>query len=533
MSADLTRNTFDPLKHYTRVIMQQGRVQLDSDWNEQESILLHYLRTLAADLIGPAAGPKEHCGFRIFPLMPKTLPPTITGDFQITLGRYYVDGILCEADSTPINIVSVAADSVVVDTWSLDGIEFENGQYVEVFDLNPNPPIMAKITVADKKNFTLTLQLDGNTDISAKTKLRRVITYMTQPDYPKPEALASGLAYLDVWERPITYVQDDNIREVALGGPDTTARTKLVWQVKIRDKGVCTTDLSQPQNRGRLKARAKQSSPSINPCIISPGASYTGPENQLYRIEIHTGGLLKKGSPPPSPPPTFKWSRENGAVFYPIISGGGTNVVTLENLGRDDRFSLTENDWVEVQDDWSVLHNYSANLLKVGSIDQTKMQVTLIGTPDSTVGGNPSLHPFLKRWDQEAGDPKEGGLTIEENGDGAAEIFEDQWLTLEDGVQILFQSMAQPGNEYRTGDYWLIPARTATGNVEWPVIMAPDGTPDKDAQGNPIPIALPPAGIDHHYAPLAVIVINPDSVTVTDHCQKCFVPQAGVCPDTP
>ena len=28
MKADLTRNTFDPLKHYARVLMQQGRVQL-------------------------------------------------------------------------------------------------------------------------------------------------------------------------------------------------------------------------------------------------------------------------------------------------------------------------------------------------------------------------------------------------------------------------------------------------------------------------------------------------------------------------
>ena len=40
MKADLTRDTFHPLKHYSRVLMQQGRVQLDADMNEQAAILL-------------------------------------------------------------------------------------------------------------------------------------------------------------------------------------------------------------------------------------------------------------------------------------------------------------------------------------------------------------------------------------------------------------------------------------------------------------------------------------------------------------
>jgi Family of unknown function (DUF6519) len=56
------------------------------------------------------------------------------------------------------------------------------------------------------------------------------------------------------------------------------------------------------------------------------------------------------------------------------------------------------------------------------------------------------------------------------------------WIDLEDGVQIQFSA----GGEYRTGDYWLIPARVATGNVEWP----------QDDDLNPQP--LPPHGIEHH-----------------------------------
>ena len=93
MKADLTRVTFDPLKQFSSVLMQQGRVQLDADWNEQNAILLHYLRGLAADLFGPAGGPASNLGFAILPLDAKL--PAHPTDFAIGSGRYYVDGIAC------------------------------------------------------------------------------------------------------------------------------------------------------------------------------------------------------------------------------------------------------------------------------------------------------------------------------------------------------------------------------------------------------------------------------------------------------
>ena len=54
---DFSRDTFQPDKHFTQVLMQQGRLLLDADWNEQTSILLHYLRSLMVDLVGPYGGP--------------------------------------------------------------------------------------------------------------------------------------------------------------------------------------------------------------------------------------------------------------------------------------------------------------------------------------------------------------------------------------------------------------------------------------------------------------------------------------------
>ena len=574
MKADLTRDTFHPLKHYARVLTQQGRVQLDADMNEQAAILLRYLHILAADLIGPAGGPFGNVGFGVSALKPIPKPP----DFQIGFGNYYVNGLLCQADFTPIAIFptnSATPALFQVMNWSSD-FELQPIPYFELFDDTAQPsfnPVIVQITSTNQGLGQITLSIPSGVNVPPNPKLRRVITYLHQPDFvfstksnpvSPPPLLPSGSTgtvslqiYLDVWERAITYAEDDSIREVALGGPDTAARAKLVWQVKFTagstDGGlVCMTPQQlnaqvqaqlqgqtkppfQPQPRGWLQAMAKQSSQSTNPCIINPNAAYTGPENQLYRVEINRGGPAGTVSGSSA---TFKWSRENGSVIYPIASGGGTTAVVVESLGRDDRFGLVEGNLVEVQDDRSVLSNLPGNLLSVQSIDSTTMTVTLNGTPDPLLGSDETLHPLLRRWDQTNGDPAEGGLTLDT--DNAAFVQEDVWLSLEDGVQIRFQpadpvqkppsTPTPPVNQYLTGDYWLIPARTATGDVEWPKVTNAQGNPETDAKGNIIPVALPPHGITHYYAPLAVISVSADGVSEIKNCRSSFLPDTAPMP---
>ena len=560
MKADLTRDTFQPQKHYLRVLLQQGRVELDANWNEQVAILLKTIQTLAADLIGPAAGPKGQGGFAITPLASnlKAL------DFQIGFGRYYVDGILCEAGFEPVPIFPTATQDVfAVRNWRSDFEQTTVPDY-ELFDDSANTtntPMTVRISKPDPTNNLVTIQTLANASIPASPnpRLRRLLTYLRQPDYPastatgaiSPPTLVQGATqiYLDVWERVITYVEDDYIREVALGGPDTTARTKLVWQVKFTAAAPAGPNgiipalspqqlaaLFQPANRGWLQAMARQSSPSADPCIINPSSRFTGPDNQLYRVEINRGGTAWNGSDPSDQAAaTFKWSRENGSVVYPIASSGGTNSVVVESLGRDDRYGLVEGNLIEVQDDRSVLANRTGTLLQVQSINSTAMTVLLGGTPDANIGSDLSLHPLLRRWDQKAGDPAEGGLTLAT--DNAAFVQEGVWLTLEDGVQIRFEAAAlgptavtaagdsPVTNQYRTGDYWLIPTRTATGDVEWPRAIGTDGNPATDAQGNFIPVALPPHGVTHHYAPLAIANVDVNSgVTIDADDRTMFAP---------
>jgi hypothetical protein len=69
--------------------MQQGRVQMDADWNEQIDITDYRDRLFTEDFLGDTVGPSMGAGFAI----------GVTADQQdltIGLGRYYVNGLLVE-----------------------------------------------------------------------------------------------------------------------------------------------------------------------------------------------------------------------------------------------------------------------------------------------------------------------------------------------------------------------------------------------------------------------------------------------------
>lgn len=439
---DVTRDTFNPLDRYTRVLLQQGRVQLDADWNEQTSILLHRLRSLARDIGSEHWGPNGGDGFAINSLDDEP------GQREISIGagHYYVNGLLCEADRD------------------------DNGE---------------------------------------------LFTYSNQPDYPIPIGQsidelvgesgdpATFLIYLDAWERHINYLNDDSIREVALGGPDTATRAKMVCQVKIlriprllsdsesfliKEQYQTFLDLIAENRRpgsGQLRARVKdKSGDDTDPCLVAPESRYRGAENQLYRVEVHTAGVAGNQDVGANLPlASFKWSRENSSVVYPITKLED-KVVTLEHHGRDSRYALKPNDWIEIIDDDYVLQNRAEELLQVDSIDTENRRVTLKSAPVSSVGTDPEKCPYLRRWDQTDG------------GNNGVELMADEnWLDLEDGIQIQFIGTDQQNDQlpriYQTGDYWLVPARTETGDIEWP---------KQDGESS----ARFPHGVLHHYAPLAI-----------------------------
>jgi hypothetical protein len=447
MKGDFTRDSFDPHKRFTRVLMQQGRVQLDADFNEQAAILLHYMQTLAKDLIGPHGG-WDTTAFKI-----ASPPPgqQQAPDFHISPGNYYVEGILCE---------------------------------------NPG---------------------EGT-------------AYRSQADYPLPidlpdeEKVANGnlyLVYVDVWERHITHLDDESIREEALGGQDTATRTTVVWQVKallvkyeeiagvasavpITDPNNTPEKLledklpaGKKRNKGMLSARVRPMEEADDRHIIPLDSLYRGTENQLYRVEIHkpNDGITGTG-------PTFKWSRNNGSDVFPISTLQGDTAL-VEDLGWDLSRSLEPNDWVEVMDDHYVKQGRPGPLLRIDHIDKAKNAVTLRSNANADYDENEAKqkHALLRRWDS-AG---EIDVTFSSS---IPDDPNDGWIPLEDGIEVRFEV----AGDLQTGDYWMIPARTATGNIQWPQ--------RKSELPNHEPEAVPPHGIKHHYAPLGYISVDRDGKVV-------------------
>ena len=68
MYGDFSRFLRRPLRSVLGRPGPAGRLLLDAELNEQNAILLDYLRGLTADLIGPFAGPVHHAGFAVEPV---------------------------------------------------------------------------------------------------------------------------------------------------------------------------------------------------------------------------------------------------------------------------------------------------------------------------------------------------------------------------------------------------------------------------------------------------------------------------------
>lgn len=169
---------------------------------------------------------------------------------------------------------------------------------------------------------------------------------------------------------------------------------------------------------------------------------------------------------------------------------------------------------MEIQDDYSVLNNIPGNLLRVQSIDRTNFVVVLSGVTTAAVGTDQKLHPLMRRWDHKPGDPAQGGAQVLP--DGALPVTGGTWLDLEDGVQVWFEVLRNVAVTYRSADYWLIPARVATGDVIWPS--------DTDSQGNLVtgPAAMPLDGVTHHYVSLATVAPDGNGTIGTGQTASCL-----------
>ncbi|MBT9521727.1 MAG: hypothetical protein IV101_12635 [Dechloromonas sp.] len=459
MKADLSRATFDKARRYRSVRMQQGRVQLDADFNEQQDILNHRIEIETRDSLGPVAVPIDNPGFGLTPA---------GTDLGISSGRLYVDGLLCENPAA----TTVADQPDLPDTAS--------PVLPAGASLLPLPPV--GVTAAS---------------------ITGVVVFNAGNAVAPPDG--TYLAYLEAWQRHLSPldlpVDDTSMREVALGGSDTCTREKTVWQVKLLRAGELDAPLTCLSNiaawstltaapDGRLAARAEASIPPKTPCQLPPEAGYRLLENHLYRVEIHDDASVTGKA-------RYKWSRDNGSLASRVVrwlNDPIANEFEVASIGRDDVLAITAGCWVEFYDDTHELLGQPGPLVpvirtegNVVTVDLTK----LIGHAlDQAMF--PS-NPRVRRWD--------GVAEISTSAINSATGWEE---LAQDGIELKFA----PGS-YRIGDYWLIPARTATAAIEWP-------------KENGKPAFLSPAGVLRAFARLALLEFKAGAWTLKSDCRPLF-----------
>src|SRR5947208_15033606 len=104
MSSDISRQRFDPANDFSNVLMQQGRVQLDADWNEWNEILDRRWRSETIEIVGRCVVPLETpTGFEI---------QLSGGSLRLGRGRIYVHGLPAEHHRDGnLDIDQILADS--------------------------------------------------------------------------------------------------------------------------------------------------------------------------------------------------------------------------------------------------------------------------------------------------------------------------------------------------------------------------------------------------------------------------------------
>lgn len=323
---------------------------------------------------------------------------------------------------------------------------------------------------------------------------------LSQPDLAfaaTPAALADVPGYagdgdyaaiLQVWERDITPIDDPSIVEKALGGPDTSARTKTAWAVVLQPQSgqTCPPSTVDAAPAGTLQAKTVASA-AARDCALPPDAGFQGQENQLYRVEVHQPGALGAA--------TFKWSRENAAVVAAVVapaSGAISTTFTVAVSTLDQTLAFSDGDWVELSDDWRESRGHAGVLARIKTV--VNGVVTLAAPLGGTIRAE--LHAKVRRWDQVSAT----------TGDLAATAA---WTPLENGVQVAFG-----GGPFSTGDYWVIPARTAidetTGVLDFPAAPQP-------ARSAP-----------RWRTPLAVVSVAGGAFTVRHDCRVPFPPLTAI-----
>ena len=356
----------------------------------------------------------------------------------------------------------------------------------------------------------------------------------------------SDLVYLEAWQQPVCAIEDSELFETALGGPDTTIRVRNMARVRIYPgignngcgdawtqlKNIWTTGFfgTVNDNYERVPNASLQVSFPGNGLpddLCSPQVigGYLGAENQAIRVQ------LRKNN-------SFTWGYDDGSPLYRVSqvtsnkAGPTTTTVTLITPPKDQYHWPRSGQVVEILSWSSLLPNGEKIAAREGFI--TKVDVSYDPNLKTFTLATPLPVDFGIDWEGKAYIP---ALPVAP--DSEIFFYMKIWnrgtdITSPAEINFVPPTIAAPipaaetlgntgiaiqlyGTDFVAGDYWVIAARPEAPDqvVPWALQLEK---------------GIAPMGIHRFFAPLAIIDWNFDTATgqtvgtIVSDCRKPFKP---------
>lgn len=398
------------------------------------------------------------------------------------------------------------------------------------FEINKGVFYLGGLRVELHENQTFQLQKD----------------WLQNPGNESPEGERRDMVYLEMWQQKVSAVEDEELFETALGGPDTTTRRRTMCRVKLAENvgtSYCAEAWTQVKERiekelggqlkenhalesdGELTVGYETNGESNSLCSPSVIAGYLGAENQAIRVQ-----LTDKNH--------FTWGFDNGAPLYRVSledAASTRNTIKLHTDPKDQAHWPQAGQVVEIIP-WSAVLENGEKLAEelepghfstiTGSYDSDKGTIVLTTSIPDKFGGQwesrkdvailstsrfgtkdlESLNGyfFMRVWDRGADRSADAQIAIGNNP-----------ITLgTTGLNVTIK-----GNNRLPGDHWIIAARPHTPDQVHPWQLE---------------VSRGVEGYQRFYAPLAIIYWNAPETKEHDihDCRRTFRPlteQNGCC----
>jgi len=367
---------------------------------------------------------------------------------------------------------------------------------------------------------------------------RRQSDWLRNPGVAVPDGARTDLVYVEAWEQVVSAVEDEELFEVGLGGPDTTTRIRTMARVRVAEgvehsechdawaglvAGWAASGMGtlSPDNRltpdARLTVGFEPGGDPDDLCSPSAAGGYLGAENQAIRVRLQDSGH-------------FTWGFDNGAPLYRVRLSADRTRVIMDTEPRDQAHWPLAGQVVELIPWSAVLHNGE----KLAEEIEPGLLARVAGSydPDGPDGpeitlADPVPAGFGEEWNDWGDDPND--LLQTRFGTESPQqpyLFMRVWdrgpdttspLAIPVGADVPLGTtgltVTFDGSDLRPGDFWIIAARPRT--------------PDRVSPWE-LEVGRAPHGIHRYVAPLAILSWHQDGtggwVADVHDCRPKFTP---------